>query len=95
MTQMEISSAQDIGQKQNESITPSIPTVSLEFRWNNNSRWFKTELTHQEYAQTMSKGMIDGKPIVEVALWYQDEYCLTYSFSAAGSGNNPWKIETT
>lgn len=67
--------------------------VSLEFQWNNNPRWFKTELTHQEYATTMSKGMIDGKPIAAVSLWYEGEFCLVYNFAAAGSGNNPWKIE--
>lgn len=67
--------------------------VGLEFRWNNNPRWYKTEVTHAEYAEIMNRGMIDGKPISEVSLWYQDDYVLSYSFAAAGAGTNPWKIE--
>lgn len=67
--------------------------VAFEFQWKNNSRWYKTEITHSEYAETMSKGMIDGKPIASCALWYADDYCLVYNFEQAGMGNNPWKIE--
>lgn len=88
---MDNSLDQDIGQRPSDMIQ----YVSLEFQWNNNPRWYKTELSHAEYAQTMSKGMIDGKPISAVSLWYEGEYCLVYSFKEAGSGNNPWKIERT
>lgn len=95
---MEASQEQLIGQKQNDPLVDRLLAnepayVAMEFRWKNNPRWYKTELTHQEYADTMSKGMIDGKPIVETSLWYADDYVLVYSFEAAGSGNNPWRIE--
>ncbi len=93
---MELSSEQGTGQKLSDARNEAEPKyVELALRWKNNPRWYKTDVTHAEYAELMSKGMVDGKSIAAVTLWYQDDSCLIYDFEAAGTGNNPWKIEKT
>lgn len=88
---MESSQEQDTGQRQSKQET----FLSIEFQWKNNKRWYKTEVSLSEYTEIMSAGMVDGKPIAAVSIWYQEEteLCLVYNFEQAGMGNNPWKIE--
>lgn len=88
---MDNSSEQNIGQKQNKPDT----YVEVEFQFEKDQRWYKTNMTMQEHAQMLSKGMLGNQLISRCALFYVEGtgVGLVYDFNLARQGQNPWIVK--
>lgn len=67
--------------------------VDLEFAWAHGGHWYRTAVSTAEYAAIMNSGMLHGKTLEAVRLWYNDEDHLIYNFTLAKSGKQPFHAE--
>jgi hypothetical protein len=64
--------------------------IDLEFSWTVGGHWYRTAVTTSEYAAIMNSGMLHGKTVEAVRLWYNEADYLVYNFTLAKQGKQPF-----
>lgn len=67
--------------------------VDLEFCWTPDGHWYRTAVSTELYANVMNSGMLHGKVLEAVRLWYSEDDHLVYNFTQAKMGKLPFKAE--
>jgi hypothetical protein len=72
--------------------------IEIDFKYFNNPRWHKTEVTCLDYIKILASGMLDEKPLDCVVAFdvttAEDKVRFIYSFTRLKQGMTPWTLES-
>jgi hypothetical protein len=69
--------------------------VELEFTYVEGGRWFKTQVTCEEYREILNKGEFDGKFLCAIKVFSVDceePIGFIYDFVLKAQNLNPWRL---
>lgn len=67
--------------------------IDFEFQWMPQGHWYRTAVDIFAYKDAMNSGMLHGKPLHAVRVFYNDNDHLVYNFALAKSGRPGFEAE--